>query len=33
MALERHHAGAHQAILQLGDRTRLLLQQVLRLLR
>ena len=31
MALERHHARAHQAVLQLGDRARLLLQQILRL--
>ena len=32
VALERHHARAHQAVLQLRDRARLLLQQVLRLL-
>ena len=29
VALERHHARAHQAVLQLGDDARLLLQQVL----
>ena len=28
--LHRHHAGAHQPVLQLGDGARLLLQQVLR---
>ena len=32
VALERHHAGAHQTVLQLGDGARLLLQQVLRVL-
>ena len=32
VALERHHARAHQAVLQLGDGARLLLQQVLRVL-
>ena len=32
MALEGHHARAHQAILQFGDGPRLLLQQVLRFL-
>ncbi len=31
MALERHHARAHQAVLQLGDDARLLGQQILRL--
>ena len=31
MALERHHAGAHQAVLQLGDDARLLRQKILRL--
>ena len=30
--LERHHARAHQAVLQFGDRAALLLQQVLRVL-
>ena len=33
VALERHHARAHQAVLQLSDRARLMLQQVLGLLR
>jgi hypothetical protein len=33
VALERHHARAHQPVLQLGDRARLLLQQVLGVLR
>ena len=33
MALERHHARAHQAVLQLGDDARLLRQQILRLAR
>ena len=32
VTLERHHAGAHQAVLQFGDRARLVLQQVLRVL-
>jgi hypothetical protein len=32
VALERHHARTHQTVLQLGDRPRLLLQQVLRFL-
>ena len=32
VALERHHARAHQAVLQLGDDARLLHQQVLRVL-
>ena len=32
VALERHHARAHEAVLQLGDRARLLRQQVLRVL-
>ena len=32
VALEGHHARAHQAVLQLGDGARLLLQQVLRVL-
>ena len=31
MALERHHARAHQAVLQFGDDARLLRQQILRL--
>ncbi len=29
MTLERNHAGTHEAVLQLGDRARLLLQEVL----
>jgi hypothetical protein len=33
VALERHHARAHQAVLQLGDGAPLLLQQVLRIAR
>ncbi len=33
MTLERNHARAHEAVLQLGDRARLLLQEVLRVLR
>ena len=33
MALERDHAGPHEAVLQLGDSARLLLQQSLRVLR
>ena len=33
VALERHHARAHQAVLQFGDDARLLRQQVLRLAR
>ena len=32
VALERHHARAHEAVLQFGDGARLLLQQVLRVL-
>jgi hypothetical protein len=32
VALEGHHARAHQTVLQLGDGARLLLQQVLRVL-
>jgi hypothetical protein len=33
VALERHHARAHQAVLQFGDDARLLQQQVLRFAR
>ncbi len=32
VALKRHHARAHEAVLQLGDRACLLLQQILRVL-